>query len=92
MVITIPRDYVKKRRPRSYYTAKGLASLHKAVNYLEQVADLKGSQTLQDLRLFIPFIAEYHAEVTMQEEGINTPKQTKLETPDPVILKGVREQ
>lgn len=86
----MPKAYIKKRRPTSYYTAKGIHHLQKALRFLEQVPDLKGSQTLEDLRVFSPVISEVHTLTLMREQGMDISvftKQTKLETPDMEILK-----
>ena len=90
----MPRGYVKKKRPHSYYTEKGLISLRKTIRYLEQVPDLKGDPRLDDLKTIVPLIAEVNALVIMREDGIDISqftKQTKLETSDLEILEILKE-
>ena len=86
----MPRGYVKKQRPNSYYTEKGSHNLQKAIRYLEQVPDMQGSQSLSDLKTLSALIAEVHTLTLLREQGVDISGftiQTKLETPDLEILK-----
>ena len=90
----MPRGYVKKQRPKSYYTAKGLHTLQKAIRYLEKVGDMRNTQTLKDLQKLLPIISEFHTLVLMQEQGADISQfleQTTLETSDPEILQILKE-
>ena len=90
----MPRGYIKIRRPTSYYSAKGMHRLQKALLALEQVPDLKDSQTLADMKAFLPVVSEMHTLILMREQGMDISgftkpeftKQTKLETPDLEII------